>query len=81
MRRPALTPDPVVDISYMFCITLRREDIGSGYFSTCKSHKIDMEQQMYEYQHISGDSGFWVSIIWIHLIRHNKRYKLLSAIL
>eukprot|EP00026_Physarum_polycephalum_P004232 Phypoly_transcript_04249.p1 GENE.Phypoly_transcript_04249~~Phypoly_transcript_04249.p1 ORF type:complete len:606 (+),score=54.11 Phypoly_transcript_04249:73-1890(+) len=59
MRRPSTTPDPLVDITFMFCITLRREDIGTGYFTTCKSHKIAMENQMYEYQLISCEPGFW----------------------
>jgi Ca2+-binding EF-hand superfamily protein len=54
-----LFPDVVVDVSYMFCITLKREDIGNGYFLTCKSHKQAIEQQMYEYEHLATDSGFW----------------------
>jgi len=58
-RRPSIYPDPLVDVTYLYWITLNKEDISPGYFTTCKSHKITMEIQEVMFTPLLEDKSFW----------------------
>ena len=61
-RSPTPPPDPVVDISDMYCMMIKREDIKDGYFITCQSHREVIEQQVQIFRQLSSDDNtFWVS--------------------
>lgn len=54
------TPDPLVDISEMYSMMVRRQDIEEGYFITCQSHKATIHKQIVLFKELASDERFWV---------------------
>jgi hypothetical protein len=61
-QRRGNLPDPVVDISDMYNIMLRKDDIGQGYFTTTKYNKMFIEYQEIVFQHLYSEEGLWVRL-------------------
>eukprot|EP00026_Physarum_polycephalum_P004525 Phypoly_transcript_04546.p1 GENE.Phypoly_transcript_04546~~Phypoly_transcript_04546.p1 ORF type:complete len:598 (+),score=80.00 Phypoly_transcript_04546:350-2143(+) len=59
-RRTSLPdPDPTVDIAYMYGgITVRKEYILEGYFTTCKSHRDTILNQELAFAKLYSEEGF-----------------------
>lgn len=67
-RRPTISPDLVVDISDMYCMTLKKEDVSPNYFTTCQSHKLTLEIQEFMFAQLWESNSFWVCYITLNNI-------------
>jgi Ca2+-binding EF-hand superfamily protein len=60
--REGKDPDPLVDISNMFCVMVNKNDIEEGHFLTYKSHRDHLEHQTIAYGELSHSNTFWLFV-------------------